>query len=156
MDKILKFAVVGFIGFFVNTVGLIIGVKAGLNPSVAGPLGAEFAILSNFILNNVWTFSDRAITSWSVLPLKFIQFNILSMGSLVIQFIFLKTGEKIFGLVKFKEPILNLLPFFVWVKKIPVVGKFADKFSAYLFFYCMGVGVGMVVNFIIYSQIVWK
>ena len=97
MDHFLKFLVVGTWGFIVNTVVLIFGVRLGLTPSIAGPLGAEFAIISNFLLNNFWTFSDQKITSWSVLPGKFITFNILSLGSTLIQFIFLKVGEMIFG-----------------------------------------------------------
>ncbi|MBI3559268.1 GtrA family protein [Candidatus Gottesmanbacteria bacterium] len=68
MQNFLKFLVVGTIGFIINTVVLVTGVKAGFKPSVSGPLGAEIAIISNFLLNNFWTFSDRTITSWSVLP----------------------------------------------------------------------------------------
>ena len=108
MQNFLKFLVVGGLGFIINTVVLIFGVKIGFNPSLSGPIGAEFAVISNFLLNNFWTFSDRTITSWNVLPGKFLQFNFLSLGSVAIQFAFLKTGEKIIGLKSFKEPVLEL------------------------------------------------
>lgn len=160
MAYFLKFLVVGTIGFIINTTALILGVRVGLRPSVAGPAGAELAIISNFILNNFFTFSDRQLSVGAV-PAKFIQFNILSLGSVIIQFIFLKTGELIFGLKNFKQPILLMTPFSRWgivklVLSLPIVGKLAKKFSAYLVFYVAGVGVGLVVNFIIYSQIIWK
>lgn len=165
MAHFLKFAVVGLIGFFINTIVLIFGVKIGFSPSLSGPAGAELAVISNFILNNFWTFSDKSITSWQVVPMKFLTFNVLSLGSLVIQFIFLKTGEKISGsLIKFKEPIWKI-PFFSLFAKwglvkiifgLPFVGKIAKNFSAYLVFYILGVGVGLIVNYFVYSQIIWK
>lgn len=161
MEHFLKFLVVGTLGFIINTVVLIFGVRIGMTPSLSGPLGAELAILSNFILNNFWTFSDKRL-SMSDVPVKFITFNVLSFGSVIIQFIFLKTGEKIFGLKRFKEPFLEMVPFFGKfplikdILKISFVKNLSKKFSVYLIFYVMGVGVGLVVNFIIYSQIIWK
>ncbi len=163
--RILRFAVVGTIGFIINTVVLVTGVKVGIRPSVAGPLGAELAIFSNFLLNNFWTFSDKKITSWDVLPMKFIEFNVLSFSSVIIQFTFLKAGEKIYGgVAKFKEPIWKTAFFAIFAKwslakfffKLPFIGKIARNFSAYLVIYMLSVGVGMVVNFLIYSQIIWK
>jgi len=154
MDHFLKFLVVGTTGFIINTVLLLLGVKVGLKPSIAGPLGAEFAVISNFILNNFWTFSDKKITDYSVLPGKFIQFNILSFGSVVIQFSFLKIGERIFGLKKFKEPAIEADTFkpLRFFKKLPLV----SKVSWYFIFYVAGVGIGLIVNYLIYSLIIWK
>lgn len=157
IGRILKFAVVGTIGFVINTAGLILGVRIGIRPSIAGPLGAEAAIVSNFILNNFWTFSDKSLTSWSVIPIKFIQFNILSLGSTIIQFVFLRVGEAIFGLSDFKKPFINYQP----IRKIPMASLFAKlpvvpKISLYFIVYMISVGVGMVVNYIIYSQVIWR
>lgn len=170
MEHFLKFLVVGSIGFIINTTVLVLGVKRfGLRPSISGPIGAEIAITSNFILNNFWTFSDRSITSWDVLPIKFITFNILSFSSVIIQFVFLKTGEKIFGLKEFKEPFLEasyvknftlLKPIrdliFTLMSKFKPLRFFHKKLTTYMIFYMAGVGVGLVVNFIIYSQIIWR
>jgi putative flippase GtrA len=161
MNHFLKFLVVGTIGFMINTGVLVLGVKKlKMKPSVSGPLGAELAILSNFVLNNFWTFSDKAIDPGQI-PMKFIQFNFLSFASVVIQFTFLKVGELIFGLVKFKEPFIDHkfiqeLPLVSNLLKIKQLKSFAQKFSAYFIFYIAGVGVGLIVNFIIYSQIIWR
>lgn len=161
MDRILKFAAVGGTGFVINTVALILGVRGGLRPSIAAPLGAEIAIISNFILNNLWTFSDKTITSWSVIPAKFIQFNLLAFGSVFIQFAFLRVGEAIFGLKKFKQPFVqysffNKLPLLPQMVRLPIINKIAPRFSFYLIVYIFANAVGMVVNFILYSTIIWR
>lgn len=161
MPTVFKFAIVGGWGFVVNTTVLVFGVRLGLRPSIAAPIGAELAIISNFILNNLWTFSDKTITSWDVIPGKFLQFNLLSLGSTLIQFGFLRVGEAIFGLTRFKLPIIEYdffakLPILPWITSLPVIKKFAPKFSFYLIVYVFAVGVGMVVNFIIYSTIIWR
>ncbi len=137
-----KFLVVGTMGFIINTVILVLGVQAGLSPSASGPLGAELAILSNFLWNNLWTFSDRKLTSWNQIPVKFIQFNVLSFGSVVIQYIFLKAGEIIFGMTRFKMTVVDL----------PVI----RLITWYFIFYCAGVGVGLIWNFVMYSKVIWK
>lgn len=137
-----KFLVVGGWGFIVNTTILIIGVNMGMVPANAGALGAEFAIISNFILNNLWTFSDRKVTTPAEIIKKFIPFNILSFGSAIIQFIFLKAGELIFGLVRYKGPIIDM--------------QFIRFVSWYMIFYVAGVAVGLVWNYIMYSKVIWK
>ncbi len=156
MEHFLKFLVVGGIGFVINTIALIVGVRLGFRPSFSGMGGAELAIISNFILNNFFTFSDRSL-SLSAIPAKFIQFNILSFGSAIIQFLFLRTGENVFGLKKFKEPVWSLpalanLPF----RKIMASLPMANKITAYLVFYVAGVGVGLIVNFLVYNFIIWR
>lgn len=140
--SVVKFAVVGTIGFVVNTVVLVAGVALGLRPSIAGPIGAELAILQGFVLNNFWTFSEDRLKSWAQVPAKFIQYNVIAFGSVVIQFAFLRSGEWIFGLERFKGPMIALpiIQFYTW----------------YMFFYMWGVGVGMVWNYIMYRTVVWR
>ncbi|MEK7565517.1 MAG: glycosyltransferase [Patescibacteria group bacterium] len=128
----LKFCVVGGIGFFINTTGLLVGVHFGLTPANAGAIGAEAAILSNFILNNFWTFSDRKLTSFKEMLWKFLQFNLLSFGSVIIQYTCLKVGELIFGLARYKSS------------------------SWYMVFYVGGVGLGLIWNYIMYSKVIWR
>lgn len=140
--SVFKFAVVGAVGFVINTVVLILGVALGLRPSVAGPLGAELAIIQGFTLNNFWTFGEDRLTSWAQVPFKFTQYNVIALGSVVIQFLFLRSGESIFGLERFKGPMVDwpAIKFYTW----------------YMFFYMWGVGVGMVWNYILYRTVVWR
>ncbi len=139
--SVFKFGVVGGLGFLVNTIVLVIGVNFGLRPSSAGVIGAELAILVGFFLNNRWTFAEDKIATFRQFLPKFVQYNVIAFGSVVIQFIFLRTGEFFFGLVRFKEPIINfpIIRFYSW----------------YMFFYMAGVGVGMVWNYIMYRKVVW-
>lgn len=92
----LKFAIVGTIGFVINTAILELFVKTGLHPAAGSAVGAEFAIISNFILNNAWTFGDRKVTGLAMAP-KFIQFNVTSFGALVIQTGSVWIGTSAFG-----------------------------------------------------------
>lgn len=140
--SVFKFGVVGGLGFLINTIILVIGVNLGMRPSVAGPIGAEAAIIAGFLLNNYWTFAEDRIASWRQFVPKFVQYNVIAFGSVVIQFAFLRTGEWFFGLTRFKGPILDL----------PII-KF---YSWYMFFYMVGVGVGMVWNYLMYRNVVWK
>lgn len=82
--KFARFAVVGAIGFLINTLILQIFVQFGFHPAMGSAIGAEFAIISNFILNNAWTFHDRKISGGKLVP-KFIQFNLAAFGGLIIQ-----------------------------------------------------------------------
>jgi dolichol-phosphate mannosyltransferase len=93
----LKFMVVGTIGFTINTVVLELGVHYGLHPSVGSVIGAEFAIVSNFILNNAWTFRDRKIASGRTFS-KFIHFNTASVGAIVLQAGSVFVGTHLYGL----------------------------------------------------------
>jgi dolichol-phosphate mannosyltransferase len=95
--QFIKFCVVGFIGFVVNSVGLEVFYRLGLTPGVAAAIGAEGAIISNFTLNNVWTFKEKQITVIGKLVSKFVQFNLTSGGALIIQAIVVGVGTGIFG-----------------------------------------------------------
>ena len=90
---------------------------------------------------NFWTFSDRKLTSWSQIPFKFIQFNLLAFGSVVIQFIFQKSGEIVLG----QGTYLPIIP-----------GSYFRVVTWYRVLYILGVGFGLIWNFIMYSKVVWK
>lgn len=106
--------------------------------TVATFLSIEVAILSNFILNNLWTFADRKITL-SQAPLKFIQFNVTSAGSILIQLIVATIGEKVWG-------IFDLLT-------IPVINMSFDTGTSYVM---IGILLGLFWNFFAYNTFIWK
>jgi dolichol-phosphate mannosyltransferase len=120
-----RFMVVGGIGFIFNTIVLMLAVRLGMHPSLGAAMGAECAIISNFILNNAWTFKDRSLTGLALIP-KFLQFNLTSFGAVVIQSGTIYVGTHLFGL------------------------------PTYFFFYLLGVGIGLVWNYIMYSKVIWK
>ncbi len=114
-----KFAVVGFLGFAINSLGLEYFAQSPLTKNIASnfsnlenhiPLdflahqsawaaavSAELAIVSNFLLNNFWTFAEDRITSPFKFVWKFLQFNLTSFGAILIQLIVIGTSVGIFG-----------------------------------------------------------
>lgn len=113
-QKILKFGTVGFIGYVVNAVTLEVFRRTGLsvmlaqkygylnallaNPSSwAGALAAEAAIISNFLWNNFWTFADDKFVNPIKMVLKFLQFNLTSLGAVLIQFLVIGLATMLLG-----------------------------------------------------------
>ncbi len=93
----LKYVMVGILGFSINAVGLEIFYRLGASPGVASALGAEVAIISNFYFNNAWTFVHKKITSMSRLVSKFVQFNLTSVGAIVIEGVVVGLGTHLLG-----------------------------------------------------------
>lgn len=117
-SRFFKFAVVGLIGFSINAVGLeffrrfhfsegialnfshLEGTKLNLfsEPSAwAAAAAGEVAIVSNFTLNNFWTFSSNKITYIPRILWKFLQFNLTSAGAILVQFAIVGTAVGLFG-----------------------------------------------------------
>lgn len=90
------FLIVGGIGFILQTIIAKILISAFMHPSIAVSLAAEAAIISNFFLNNMWTFSGRKIQQKHLIK-KLIQFNLSSFGAVVIQGIGVGIGTYILG-----------------------------------------------------------
>ncbi|MBI3956044.1 glycosyltransferase family 2 protein [Candidatus Gottesmanbacteria bacterium] len=120
-----KFLVVGSVGFIINTTILEIVVRLGFHPALGSGVGAELAIVSNFFLNNGWTFGSRRVKGIRAIG-KFFQFNMTSAGAILIQAGTVWTGTMLFGV------------------------------SFYRWFYLLGVGIGLVWNYTMYSKVIWK
>jgi dolichol-phosphate mannosyltransferase len=119
-DKIrfIKFGTVGFVGYVVNALTLELFSRSAIAASIAAffafskgtfvavltepsawaaVLATEMAIISNFTFNNLWTFSEVKITKPLQIVWKFLQFNLSSMGALVIQFLIIGGAVMVFG-----------------------------------------------------------
>ena len=84
-QKIIKFGLVGFLGYLVNAFALYLFTKLSWPGWAAWGLSTELAILSNFTWNNLWTFRDQQINGLAAIASKFLQFNLTSAGGLLIQ-----------------------------------------------------------------------
>lgn len=93
----MKYAVTGFTGYLINAIALEYFYRKGFHPSIAGAIGAELSIIWNFTINNFWAFSAYKITKPLKIILKFPQFNLVSLGSLVIISTVLGIGTHFFG-----------------------------------------------------------
>lgn len=81
----IKFAIVGITGIFVNMAILYFLVENNLFYLLASPIAIECAILSNFTLNEVWTFKDHA----GNISRKLASFHAVSIGGMVINILIL-------------------------------------------------------------------
>lgn len=129
--RFFKFAVVGGTGFVLQTaIFEILGVFMKIvSPSMATIIGGQVAIISNYLLNNFWTFKDKIIRDPSKLLLKFLQFFVTSnFAVIVLQGGTVKVGELL-------VPEGSLL----------IQG-----------FYILGVIFTLIWNYTIYNRFIWK
>lgn len=111
-ERFFKFAVVGGTGFVINFIALRVFRKVLGVEVIAWLLSTELAIISNFTLNNLWTFRDEKIQGINKLILKFLQFNLGSVGAIIIQSIAGPIGVGIVG-AKYDFLVLGVVVVFL-------------------------------------------
>jgi dolichol-phosphate mannosyltransferase len=126
--RIIKFGVVGFVGFVVNYGGLLLLKRTGLTVYWATLIATELAIISNFIWNNVWTFKEQQISNLKDLIVQFLKFNLSSAFAVIVQPVIVAWGASIFG----DTSLVN----------------FASLLFALVFV--------MIYNYIVYNIFIWK
>ena len=84
--RFMKFNIVGLTGIFVNQGILMLLTSLGLYYLYSGIVAIEVSIISNFFLNDLWTFRDRR--SGHILK-RLVKFNILMLIGLVINLLIL-------------------------------------------------------------------
>ncbi|MBU0576150.1 glycosyltransferase family 2 protein [Patescibacteria group bacterium] len=144
--RIFKFLMVGGTGTLIQLAALVL--FRAIMPNfdwlfitgfiLATFLSIEVAILSNFTLNNIWTFADRKLTLAQA-PLKFLQFNLTSAGSILIQLLVATIGERVFG----------IFDLFI----IPIIKMNFDTGTLYVM---IGILLGLFWNFFAYNTFIWK
>jgi len=114
-QRFIKFGTVGFIGYLVNAITLKIFTTLRSPGIIAWSVPVELSIISNFILNNIWTFKNEKIKGMKAVLPKFLQFNGTSLGALLIQTIAGNIGDHLFG-VGYRQ---ILLPFIIVFLVLP-------------------------------------
>jgi dolichol-phosphate mannosyltransferase len=84
--RFIKFNIVGLTGVFVNEGILMLLTSLGLYYIYSSIVAIETSIISNFLLNDIWTFKDRR--SGHILK-RLVKFNILMLVGLVINLLIL-------------------------------------------------------------------
>lgn len=127
--KFLQVCVVGFIGSIVQF-SIFNFLRLRMLPEYANAVAVEFAVITNFIINNIWTFKEEKIyfNQLKRLVFKFLQFNLVSLGSILIQFIVMKIGVSILGRSLLLENILVMV----------------------------GILIGLIWNYTMYTRLIWK
>lgn len=118
-QRFIKFGVVGGLGFVVNYVGLELLRNAAFVEPLSNTflnlkekpilknlatitfwstaIATEMAIISNFVLNNIWTFKEKKIASFIGLIAAFLKFNLTSFAAIIIQPFVVGQAAIIFG-----------------------------------------------------------
>ncbi|HSR62457.1 MAG TPA: glycosyltransferase family 2 protein [Gammaproteobacteria bacterium] len=84
MATFIKFCIVGTSGVIVNLGTLTLLLALGMNKFIASPIAIEMSIISNFLLNNYWTFRWRKTRDR--VRVKGLKFNVVSFLSLFISY----------------------------------------------------------------------
>jgi dolichol-phosphate mannosyltransferase len=117
--KFIKFCFVGLLGLFINSFFLEFFARINLlnrfvlffssfkkipvlnilstKSAWAAGISGELAIINNFIFNNLLTFYKNKIKGFFKILLKFLLFNLTSIGSVAIQFILIGMSVLFFG-----------------------------------------------------------
>jgi dolichol-phosphate mannosyltransferase len=81
----LKFAVVGAVGVIVNLASFrILWKTVGLSKFIASPIAIEVSIITNFLMNNFWTFSKRDMNDR--IHIRGLKFNVVSFVALGVSY----------------------------------------------------------------------
>ncbi|MGB8220610.1 MAG: glycosyltransferase family 2 protein [Methanoregula sp.] len=113
--KLFKFGAVGLSGIIVNE-GILIYLKGYVQLSlpVASIIAIELSILSNFILNDTWTFrtgQQHAMPHWWE---RLLSFQVVSIGGAAINFVILNALAAFTGVDYRVANILGILIAFSW------------------------------------------
>ena len=135
--RFIKFMIVGGTGFLLQFATVYFGIILGLEQFIAAMVGGEIAILSNFTLNNLWTFGDtKAIKEQGSILRRLIKFNTASLAAIGIQGFVTYVAVELLGetiqifRIQFHTAIVILFPTIILLV-IPM-------------------------NYFIYNKIIWK
>ena len=77
----MKFCLTGLSGVVVNLGSFGILLEFGVHKYLASPIAIESSVVSNFLINNYWTFADRNLSSREqVRGLRFHLVSLLALG----------------------------------------------------------------------------
>jgi dolichol-phosphate mannosyltransferase len=111
--RILKFALVGISGIFLNEILLWFFTEIfGIYYIFSGFLATEIAIISNFILNEFWTFKDRSKNHKGIFK-RMVKCNILYAGGMVINIASLYFFTKL-GIYYLISNLIGIGIAFIW------------------------------------------
>lgn len=125
-NRFLKFLVVGFVGLIADFLSYFVMVRFfDILPSLASAISAQPAVISNFVLNNLWTFADRKHTESK----KFAVGLLISILASNIGVLFIRAGVIFLSSLVFgRKSIIN---------------------------YVIGTALLVVYNFTVYNRYIW-
>ncbi len=114
VSRLMKFCLVGASGVVVN-LGLlwILTEFVGLFYLVSAAVSVEVSILSNFALNELWTFRDRARSAKGALK-RVAKFNLICVGGLMINLVILGAMTELFGVYYMISALFGIAAAVLW------------------------------------------
>ncbi|MDH7476476.1 MAG: glycosyltransferase family 2 protein [Microgenomates group bacterium] len=125
-SSFIKYVIVGFIGFFIDfALSYTMIEKLHFKKEsfwLVTAISAEMAIISNFILNNYWSFSYKKLENKvSTFIISFLKFNFVSLGALIIQAFGIQILTNFFG------------PQYWYIYKVLIIGLIIIPYSYTLY-----------------------
>ena len=80
----IKFSLTGLSGVVVNLGSFHLLLQLGLHRYLASPIAIELSIISNFLINNYWTFADRELGEGK--RIRSLKFNVVSLLALGVSY----------------------------------------------------------------------
>jgi dolichol-phosphate mannosyltransferase len=113
--RVFKFGIVGISGIVINLGILFLLVEFfTMNKDLASPIAIEISILSNFILNDLWTFGsieDQKVSGrWN----RLVAFNFVSVGGAVINYVIFLMLTTWFAFYYLAAQLIGIMIAFVW------------------------------------------
>lgn len=112
-SRMIRFALVGVSGLGVNMSFLwFFTAVCGIDYRISSPPAVELAILSNFMLNNFWTFHDSV--SHSSFRMRLVKFHFTAFGGFVINYAVLVGLTELAGLYYLLSNLVGIMAGFLW------------------------------------------
>ncbi|HSX39589.1 MAG TPA: GtrA family protein [Candidatus Saccharimonadales bacterium] len=128
-SRIIKFGLVGVSSVIIQTALFnILILFTKLSPSIATLVADQFAIVTSFIINNKFTFSDTELKDIALIIKAFFKFYWIVIFSTILQTIIVFFGTNIFG----------------------------TSFFVSNFFFVLGLAVTLLWNYNMQKKHVWK
>jgi len=115
LNKFIKFCTVGGTGVIVN-MGILFFLTEvfGLYYLVSSIFGIEISILTNFVLNDLWTYKNVGNNNISSILKRALSFNLICIMGLIINFGVLVTLTEKFGIYYLISNMVGILCATVW------------------------------------------
>lgn len=137
-SSFIKYVVTGLMGFGVDFGISYILITSGISKGMATIISAECAIVFNFLINNFWSFKSKRITGGLMgYVSKFLFFNLISSGSILIQYLGITSLLRFMGDGVIRLGGLSISSWIIY--KVLIIGFVIIPYS-----------------YILYNKVIWK
>lgn len=132
-SSFIKYVITGFVGFIVDFGFAYIFIYfLNINKPLANLISAELAIVFNFFTNNFWSFKHKQIQGEvKIYFLKFLLFNLVSSGGILIQFLGMYLALQYLGDISLNI-LFTQVPAWI-IYKILIIGFLVIPYSYFMY-----------------------